>query len=90
MNIKRWILLSGALLIALELIPSYSFACGACYGAADSSLTAGMNMGILSLLGVTGGVLGSFMTFFLYLRKRAKAFVASTAKQFSGEDGGAL
>ena len=32
----------------------------------------GMNMAVVSLLGVTGGVLVAVGSFFLYLRKRAR------------------
>ena len=52
-------------------IPSILRACPSCYGAADAPMTEGMNMAILSLLGVTGGVLISFISFFMHMRKRA-------------------
>lgn len=45
-------------------------ACPNCYGDPDSSMTAGMNMAIVSLLGITGGVLAGFMAFFVFLRRR--------------------
>ena len=63
-------------------IPNMLLACGSCYGAADSPQTNGMNFAILSMIGVTGGVLTAMTSFFLYLRKRAKAYAAS----MSGED----
>jgi hypothetical protein len=40
-------------------------------------MTQGMNMAILSLLGITGGVLVAFGSFFVYLRKRAREFMTS-------------
>ncbi len=49
-----------------------AFACPVCFGAADSPLVQGSTWAIVSLLGVTVGVLGAFATFFLHLRKRAK------------------
>jgi len=49
---------------------SPALGCPSCFGDPDSSMTAGMNAGILLLLGVTGVVLAVFVTFFLYLRKR--------------------
>jgi hypothetical protein len=33
-------------------------------------MTSGMNMAIVSLLGITGGVLAAFMAFFVFLRRR--------------------
>ncbi len=61
------------LMAILSLILTQAMiACPACYGAADSPMTDGMNVAILSLLGITGGVLAGFVAFFVYLRKRAK------------------
>jgi len=48
-------------------------ACPVCYGAPDSPATQGMTAAIVSLLGVTGGVLAAFGTMFLRLRSRARA-----------------
>ena len=61
--------------VSLLVIPDIVRACATCYGAPDDPMTAGMNMAILLLLGVTGGVLGGIATFMLYLRKRAKGMV---------------
>ncbi len=59
--------------VLLSLIVAQTMiACPVCYGAADSPMTDGMNVAILSLLGITGGVLAGFIAFFVYLRKRAK------------------
>ena len=58
-------------------LPSAAMACGSCYGAADSPQTTGMNFAILSMIGVTGGVLATMTSFFLYLRRRARAYLAS-------------
>ena len=57
------------------LIPEFLSACPSCYGAADAPMTEGMNMAILSLMGVTGSVLVAFVSFFVYLRKRARQLV---------------
>ena len=55
------------------------FACAACYGQSDSAMAAGMNWGILSLLGVVVMVLGSVASFFVFLcSKRASYSVGST------------
>lgn len=65
-----------AVLIAIAFVVTFGMqtviACPSCYGAADSPMTEGMNMAILSLLGITGGVLVSFVAFFVYLRRRAR------------------
>jgi hypothetical protein len=62
--------LVAALLVVFGSLGGSAFACPNCYGDPDSSMTSGMNMAIISLLGVTGGVLASFVGFFLFLRKR--------------------
>lgn len=46
-------------------------ACPTCYGAPDSPTTEAMNMAIISLLGITGGVLAGVVSFVMYLRRRA-------------------
>ena len=49
-----------------------TYACPNCYGDPESAVTEGMNMAIMSLLGVTGGVLVSIAGFFLYVRRRVR------------------
>ena len=54
---------------------SLAHACQACYGisgAPGSSMIDGARLGTFLLLGVTLAVQGSFVAFFLYLRRRAK------------------
>jgi hypothetical protein len=51
------------------------FACPVCFGlldAEDSSMIDGTKLGILVLLAITIAVQGSFVAFFIYLRRRAK------------------
>jgi heme/copper-type cytochrome/quinol oxidase subunit 2 len=59
------------LFVAFALAPCSMWACAACYGQSDSPLAQGLNWGIMSLLGVVVGVLGSFAAFFVYLAKRS-------------------
>ena len=46
-------------------------ACAVCYGASGSSLTAGLNMGIFTLLVILVGVLGKIASFFLDVHKKS-------------------
>ena len=48
------------------------FACPVCFGAEETSMLEGTQLGILVLLGITLSVQGAFVGFFLYLRNRAK------------------
>jgi hypothetical protein len=52
-------------------------ACAVCFGANDSLQFRGMQMGLLALLCLTGGMLGAFAAFFLYLRRRQNSFTAT-------------
>ena len=70
---RQHILAAVALVVFVLVITTGSAsACPSCYGAPDSPMTEGMNMAIMSLLGVTGGVLAAFVGFFVYLRRRAQ------------------
>jgi hypothetical protein len=75
---------------ALFALPSSALACGSCYGAADSPQTNGMNFAILSMIGVTSGMLAAMTSFFLYLRRRARAYLAVDGSQESKNDNGGL
>ena len=67
MRRRAWLL---ALLVALT--PAAARACAVCFGSADSSLTEGMNAGILALLGFVGVVQIGFVAMFLHIRHRSK------------------
>jgi heme/copper-type cytochrome/quinol oxidase subunit 2 len=52
------------------LAASAASACPSCYGAADSPMTAGMNVAILTMVGIISVVLSSVVAFTLMMRKR--------------------
>jgi hypothetical protein len=52
-------------------------ACATCFGASDSPMAQGMNLGILSLLGVIGFVLMGVVVFFGYLAWRVSRYEES-------------
>jgi hypothetical protein len=58
---------------ALVALAPSAHACAACFGASDSDMAKGMNMGIFALLGVIIAVLGGIASFFVYLARRAGA-----------------
>lgn len=71
----------GSLIAALTALvvtglPRVVLACPVCFSASDSPMANGMNMAILVLLGITGGVLVGFATFFVYLMRRARMTAA--------------
>jgi hypothetical protein len=59
--------------VALLALPTSVRACAACYGQSDSPLASGVTWGILSLLVVVMTVVGSIVSFFVYINKRSAA-----------------
>jgi len=55
----------------LASCPDSARACAACYGQSDSTMAAGMNWGIVSLLTMIVLVLGGVAGFFVFLIRRA-------------------
>jgi hypothetical protein len=73
----RQTLRMGALFAGMAMMPCPVFACAACFGQSDSAMAAGMNWGILSLLGMIGMVLGGVAAFFVFLARKAAAAAAT-------------
>ena len=69
LGIARILTMAAAMVIGGS---SSVFACPVCFGAHETSIIDGTRLGILVLLGITLAVQGSFVGFFLYLRRRAK------------------
>ncbi|HEX9656825.1 MAG TPA: hypothetical protein VGB89_07940 [Bacteroidota bacterium] len=65
-------LILALIAIALLGLQEVVHACPSCYGDPNAADVKGLNVAIFALLGVTGGVLGAFVTFFFHLRKRAR------------------
>ncbi|MCB1214446.1 MAG: hypothetical protein KDK66_03100 [Deltaproteobacteria bacterium] len=59
------------MVLALGTIAESACGCAVCFGDQNHSMTQGMNMGILALLGFIFPVLGGFATFIGYLAWRA-------------------
>ena len=56
----------------LVLTPSESLACPICFGDPESPVVQGSNWAVVTLLGVTGGVLSGFVGFIFHLMKRSR------------------
>ncbi len=69
--------LAGILIVTI--VPAQSWACAACYGQSDSPLAAGMNWGIMSLLGFIVFVLGAVASFFIFLTRRSATLRAAAS-----------
>jgi hypothetical protein len=62
----------------VALLPRSLLACAACYGQSDSAMAAGMNWGILSLLGIILFMLGGVAGFFVFLARRSAVLAKTT------------
>lgn len=82
-----WRTLGIAATAALVMLPERVHACPVCFGASDSPMARGVNMGIFALLVFTVLVLGSFAAFFIYLMRRAKLAELGSAALASGPAG---
>ncbi len=67
--IRRVVAVALALMIAGG---STVFACPVCFGAEETSMVYGAQLGVLVMVAVTLTVQGAFVGFFFYLRRRAK------------------
>ena len=70
---SRWNVFFTATVVTLVMAtPRVLLACAVCYGAPDAAETNGMNLGIVTMLGVTGVVLGGFGVMIFCLARRAR------------------
>jgi hypothetical protein len=62
------------LLFILLFVPETAQACATCFGDPSAPAAQGMNWAIITLLGVTGGVLGGVIATIISIGKRTKKF----------------
>jgi len=68
--------------ILLMMFTQTVSACPVCYADPNSPTSNALGYAIVALLGVTGSVLGAFIGFFLYLRRRAKKMTLNGTVDF--------
>ena len=64
--------------LAMIAAPKAALACPVCFGASDSPLAVATNLGVMFMLVVVVGVLGSFAAFFVHLARKAKEAKSTT------------
>ena len=64
-------------ILSIAVFPEVTYACATCFGNPNAAATQGMNKAILSMLGITGGVLGGVGSSIFILHKRAKEYAKS-------------
>ena len=62
------------------IFPELMLACATCFGDPNAAATQGMNKAIITMLGVTGGVLGGIGSSIYVLNRRAKEYANSLSK----------
>jgi hypothetical protein len=72
--------------LVAALTAESALACSVCYGAGESAMTAGMNNGILTMLGLVAVVQLGFVALFWSFWRRARSL--RRREQFSLIDGG--
>jgi hypothetical protein len=81
---NRWARLAGAGVILVS--GSAAWGCASCFGASDSAMARGMNVGIFALLGVIGFVLSAIVGVAVSLALRASRVARARAVQAGVED----
>ena len=66
------VFLTAVIVTLVMAAPRVLLACAACYGAPEAPQTKGMNLGIVTMLGVTGVVLGGFGGMIFCFARRAR------------------
>ena len=64
-------------ILSIAVFPEVTYACATCFGNPNAAATQGMNKAILSMLGITGGVLGGVGSSIFILHRRAKEYPKS-------------
>ena len=62
------------IIFSIIIFPDFAFACATCFGDPNAAATQGMNKAIFTMLGITGGVLGSIGSSIYVLSRRAKKY----------------
>jgi hypothetical protein len=68
-QVLRTMMVAAGVVLA---VPQTGWACQVCFGDPNSAMSIGASWGILVMIGITGGVLAAFASFFLYLLKRSR------------------
>ena len=66
------VVLTAIIVTLVMTVPRALLACAVCYGTPDAPQTKGMNLGIVTMLGVTGIVLGGFVGMIICFARRAR------------------
>ena len=83
----RHLSLTCVTVAVLTLIPNEALACPVCFGDPDSPAVQGTRWAVVTLLGVTGGVLSCFVGFIFHLMKRSRQALGHESELSDGLPG---
>ena len=66
------VFLTATVVTLIMAVPRVLLACAVCFGAPEAPQTKGLNLGIVTMLGVTGVVLGGFGAMMVCFARRAR------------------
>ena len=67
-------ILLSLFILSILFLPDILLACATCFGDPNSAATQGMNKAIITMLGITGGVLSGVGSSIYILNKRSKKY----------------
>ena len=65
------------IIFSIIIFPDFAFACATCYGNPNAAATQGLNKAIITMLGITGGVLSGIGSSIFILSRRSKKYYNS-------------
>ncbi|MEC7798572.1 MAG: hypothetical protein VX517_00800 [Candidatus Neomarinimicrobiota bacterium] len=74
-------ILLSLFILSILFLPDILLACATCFGDPNAAATQGMNKAIITMLGITGGVLSGVGSSIYILNKRSKKYYNSLSEK---------
>ena len=74
-------ILLSLFILSILFLPDILLACATCFGDPNEAATQGMNKAIITMLGITGGVLSGVGSSIYILNKRSKKYYNSLSEK---------
>ena len=74
-------ILLSLFIFSILFLPAILLACATCFGDPNAAATQGMNKAIITMLGITGGVLSGVGSSIYILNKRSKKYYNSLSEK---------
>lgn len=77
MKYRNMIRIPAVVAVLWTVLPDRLWACSVCFGSVEGPLVDGLNLSVIFMLLLTYTVIGGFVGFFVYLRRRERLFADS-------------